>query len=134
MIQRKQSIFLFLAGLIGAVSTWFADLWKVSTEWVQPEDNTVTLLLFLLSAVVSLAVIFLFKNRKLQIQLNTANVFLNVLLIGYLAYSLSNLPGEFNSEKGIGLLVPFVSIILLLIANRFILKDEKLVKSVNRFR
>src|SRR5690606_24607293 len=113
----------------------FADLWKPASEWVQPDDNIVTLALFLLSAIVSLAVIFLFKNRKLQLKINTANIFLNVLLIGYLIYGLSKLPGGFSgSEKGIGLFVPLASIIMLVLANRFIGKDEKLVKSVDRFR
>ncbi len=135
MIQRKQSIYLFLAALVSGISTWAADLWKLAKEWIQPEDNLETLLFFGISALLSLGSIFLFKNRKLQIRLNGANIVLNILLIGYLAYSLSTLPGGFSdSEKGIGLLVPFASIILLFIANRFIQKDEKLVKSVDRFR
>ena len=135
MIQRKQSIYMFLAGLVAGISTWIANLWKIATEWMQPEDNIITLLLFVLSAVLAFATIFLYKNRSVQIKVNAVNIFLNILLIGYLAYSLSTLPGGFaDSEKGIGLFVPFVSIVLLLIANRFIKKDEKLVKSVDRFR
>lgn len=135
MIQRKQSIFLFLAGIFSAVSAWVGNLWKTAAGWIQAEDLMPLLLLFLFSAVLSLATIFLFKNRKLQIKLGLLNIILNILLVGYLAYSLSNLPGGFSdSEKGIGLLAPFISIVLLIIANRFIKKDEKLVKSVDRFR
>lgn len=135
MIQRKQSIYLFLAALVSGISTWVADLWKVAREWMQPEDNLATFLLFGVSALLSFLAIFLFKNRLMQMRLNSLNIFLNILLIGYLAYVLSALPGGFSdSEKGIGLLVPFVSIVLLFIANRFIKKDEKLVKSVDRFR
>ncbi|MET3730999.1 DUF4293 domain-containing protein [Moheibacter stercoris] len=135
MIQRKQSIYLFLAGLVSGVSTWVANLWVIAKEWMQPEDNMITLLLFLISAVLSILTIFLFKNRKSQMRLTTVNIVLNILLIGYLAYSLTNLPGGFSdSEKGIGLFVPFISILLLVIANRFIKKDEELVKSVDRFR
>lgn len=135
MIQRKQSIYLFLAALVSGISAWVADLWKLAKEWIQPEDNWETLLLFLVSAVLSLLTIFLFKNRKLQMRLNGMNILLNILLIGYLTFSVSKLPGGFSdSEKGIGLLIPFVSIILLFVANRFIKKDEKLVKSVDRFR
>lgn len=135
MIQRKQSILLFLAGLVSVISAWVADLWKAAAQWVQAEDNLATLAFFLLSAFISAATIFLFKNRKLQMRLNTVNIILNILLIGYLAYSLSKLPGGLQgSEKGIGLLVPFISIVLLVVANRFIKKDEKLVKSVDRFR
>ncbi len=135
MIQRKQSVFLFFSGIVSVISIWFANLWKTATQWIQPDDNTATLVLFLVSALISLTTIFLFKNRKLQIRLNIVNIILNILLIGYLAYGLSNLPGGFsNSEKGIGLLVPLLSIVLLFIANRYIQKDEKLVKSVDRFR
>lgn len=135
MIQRKQSIYLFLAALVSGISTWVADLWKLAKEWIQPEDTIETLLFFGISALLSLGTLFLFKNRKLQMRLNSLNIILNILLIGYLAYSVSTLPGGFSdSEKGIGLLVPFISIVLLFIANRFIQKDEKLVKSVDRFR
>ncbi|NLN34374.1 MAG: DUF4293 domain-containing protein [Flavobacteriaceae bacterium] len=135
MIQRKQSIYLFFAGLVSVISTWVANLWKSATEWIQPEDNLETLLLFGVSGLLSLLTIFLYKNRKLQMRLNGLNISLNILLIGYLAYVLSNLPGGFaNAEKGVGLFVPFVSIVLLVIANRFISKDEKLVKSIDRFR
>ena len=135
MIQRKQSIYLFFAGLVSVISTWVANLWKSAAEWIQPEDNLETLLLFGVSGLLSLLTIFLYKNRKLQMRLNGLNISLNILLIGYLAYVLSNLPGGFaNSEKGVGLFVPFVSIALLVIANRFISKDEKLVKSIDRFR
>lgn len=134
MIQRKQSIFLFLAGIFSAVSAWVGNLWKTAAGWIQAEDVIVLLILFLLSTVLSLSSIFLFKNRKMQMQLGLLNILLNILLLGYLAYSLSNLPGGFDSEKGIGLLAPFISIMLLIIANRYIKKDEKLVKSVDRFR
>lgn len=135
MIQRKQSVFLFFSGIISIVSVWFADLWKSAAHWIQPEDNIMTLILFLFSAFISLATIFLFKNRALQLRLNMVNIILNILLIGYLAYGLSKLPGGFSgSEKGIGLLVPLLSVALLFTANRYIQKDEKLVKSIDRFR
>ncbi|MDD3459140.1 MAG: DUF4293 domain-containing protein [Weeksellaceae bacterium] len=136
MIQRKQSVFLILAAVISGVSTWIAQLWKeMDGEWVKPEDNITVGVLFLISTFLSLFALFVFKNRKLQIQLTFMNIILNFLLIGYLIYGLTNLPGEFNdSEKGIGLLTPFAVIAMLMLANHFIRKDEKLVKSVDRFR
>ncbi|MFA5619913.1 MAG: DUF4293 domain-containing protein [Weeksellaceae bacterium] len=135
MIQRKQSIYLLIAALLSGISTWAANLWKTATEWIQPEDHRITMILFLISAVLSLLTIFLFKNRKLQLTLTGINISLNILLIGYLIYGLTSLPGGLSgSEKGVGLLVPFGSIVLLFIANRLITKDEQLVKSVDRFR
>lgn len=126
---------MILAALISSLSVWIADLWKVSKEWVKPEDNTVALLLFLVSTLLSVFALISFKNRKVQIQATILNIILNFLLIAYLIYGLTNLPGGFNdSEKGIGLFSPFATIILLFIANRYIKKDEELVKSVDRFR
>jgi len=44
-------------------------------------------------------------------------------------------PGEASvSEKGIAMFVPLVSIVLLVLANKAIKKDEDLVKSVDRLR
>lgn len=135
MIQRKQSIYLFLAAIVSGISVWVTNLWKSATEWVQAQDDLIVLLLFIISSLLSLATIFLFRNRILQMRIGRLNILLNILLIGYLAYSLSTLPGGFSdSEKGIGLFIPFVSIVLLFIANRYIKKDEELVKSVDRFR
>lgn len=95
----------------------------------------VALLLFLISTLLSIFALISFKNRKLQIQVTILNVILNFLLIVYLIYGLTNLPGGFNdSEKGIGLLSPFATIVLLFMANHYIKKDEELVKSVDRFR
>lgn len=125
MIQRKQSIYLLLVVLVGIISA-------LAFDW---SENILILVLYFVSAALSLLSIFLFKNRKMQINLNWLNLLLNILLIGYLAFALSNLPGGFeNPEKGIGGLGAFVSIGLLYIANRLIKKDEELVKSVDRFR
>src|SRR5690625_441735 len=135
MIQRKQSIYLFLAAIVSGISVWVTNLWKSTTEWVQAQDDLIVLLLFIISSLLSLVTIFLFKNRILQMRLGRVNILLNILLIGYLAYSLSTLPAGFShSEKGSGLFIPFVSIVLLFIENRCIKKDEELVKSVDRFR
>ena len=50
-------------------------------------------------------------------------------------YQSLNLSGETSvSEKGIGMFLPVVSIILLALANKAIKKDEDLVKSADRIR
>jgi len=79
--------------------------------------------------------IFSFKNRKRQILLNTISIIINVLLIGVLAYWLLNLSGGIHfPEKGIEPIFPLIAVICLLIANMYIRKDERLVKSVDRLR
>ncbi len=79
--------------------------------------------------------IFSFKNRKRQILLNNFGIIINALLIGILLYWLLNLSGGIDfPEKGIEPIFPFFAVICLLLANIFIKKDERLVKSVDRLR
>jgi len=79
--------------------------------------------------------LFSFRNRKRQIMLNNFSIIINALLIGVLAYWLQNLSGGIEfPEKGIEPIFPSIAIICLLLANVFIKKDERLVKSVDRLR
>ena len=99
------------------------------------KDDYLYLGLFLGSALLSLISIFRYKNRKSQFVLGRLNIILNFILLGLFVYRLLSLPGEpANSEKGIGLLLPVFSIVLLVLANKAIKKDELLVKSVDRLR
>ena len=67
--------------------------------------------------------------------LNGVNMFINALLIGLLLYWMLNLSGGINfPEKGIEVIFPIVAVFCLLMANIYIRRDEKLVKSVDRLR
>lgn len=79
--------------------------------------------------------IFSFNNRKRQILLNNISMMVNALLIGFLVYWLLNLSGGIDfPEKGIEPIFPILAIVCLLIANIYIRKDDRLVKSVDRLR
>ena len=79
--------------------------------------------------------IFKFKQRLHQFVLNRLSIILNFVLVGVFAYQSLNLPGEASvSQKGIGVLLPIISIVLLVLANKAIKRDEDLVKSVDRLR
>lgn len=135
MIQRIQSVFLFLAAIVSGVFSNIFDLWKAGQEWMQADDYRVIYALFIASGILALGNIFFFKNRKRQMLFNVINIFLNIVLVGLLVYRLFNLPGDgIESEKGIGLFLPILSMLLLWLANRSIIKDEKLVKSIDRIR
>ncbi len=136
MIQRIQSIYLFIAALISGVLIFFVSLWSNEAgEPVYVEDVIPALAMFLGSAVLSFITIFLFKNRKLQFVLGRVNILLNFFLLGVFVYWTLTVPGEMQiSEKGIGMFIPVLSIVFLVLANKAIKKDEDLVKSVDRFR
>ncbi|WP_458629032.1 DUF4293 domain-containing protein [Winogradskyella sp. PC D3.3] len=136
MIQRIQTLYLFLAAVISAGLIFVFHLWTDGEGTkVFALDNYLYLGLFLGSALLSLISIFRFKDRKSQFVLGRLNIILNFILLGIFVYQSLNLSGEINvSEKGIGMLLPIFSIVCLVLANKAIKKDEDLVKSVDRLR
>ncbi|MCA0153656.1 DUF4293 domain-containing protein [Winogradskyella vincentii] len=136
MIQRIQTLYLFLAAVISAGLIFVFRLWTNSEgAEVFALDNYLYLGLFIGSALLSLISIFSFKKRKTQFVLGRLNIILNFILLGIFVTQSLNLSGETNvSEKGIGILLPVFSIVCLALANKAIKKDEDLVKSVDRLR
>ena len=129
MLQRIQSVWLLIAVL--------APVFLFITGQDVDAFGNAPLLMIACAALVILGAlsIFSFKNRKRQILLNNISIIINALLIGLLAYWLLNLSGGISiPEKGIEPVFPFLSIVCLLLANMFIRKDERLVKSVDRLR
>jgi peptidoglycan/LPS O-acetylase OafA/YrhL len=136
MIQRIQTIYLLLVALVYGLLPFWVYLWSDAngTE-IYARNEIVVLVLFMGSAVLSLIALLQFKNRKNQFVLNRLNMILSLFLLGFFVYRSLNLSGEISvSEKGIGMLIPVFSIVLLVLANRAIKKDEDLVKSVDRLR
>jgi len=136
VLQRIQSIYLFLVVIISGVLPFWVYLWTDNAgEAVYAESDILYSALFIASAVLAFITIFLFKKRKNQFVLNRLNMILNLFLLGFFVYRSLVLSGETNvSEKGIGMLLPIISIVFLVLANRAIKKDEDLVKSVDRLR
>ena len=129
MLQRIQTVWIFLAVLGAVFLNITAQDFDVLGAYLTINVSTVILILF---GVLS---IFSFRNRKRQILLNNISIIINALLIGLLAYWLLNLSGGIAfPEKGIEPVFPFIAIICLALANIFIKKDERLVKSVDRLR
>ena len=136
MIQRIQTLYLFLAAVISAGLIFVFHLWT-NNEAIKvfALDDYTYLGMFVGSALLSLISIFNFKHRKSQFVLGRLNIILNSILLGIFVYQSLNLSGETNvSEKGIGILLPIFSIVCLVLANKAIKKDEDLVKSVDRLR
>jgi membrane-anchored protein YejM (alkaline phosphatase superfamily) len=136
MIQRIQTIYLLLAASVSAGLIFVLHLWTNSKDiLVFAEDDFLYLGLFLGSALCSLIALFSFKNRKFQFVLGRLNIIINFILLGFFVYQLLIPPGESQiSEKGVGIFIPILSIVLLVLANKAIKKDEDLVKSVDRLR
>lgn len=85
--------------------------------------------------------VVLFNNRKLQAKILLFSIVfqLGTIAVGYFTLTqISNFvvglgqPAEVS--YGIGLILPLVSIILLFLARKAVMKDDELVKSVDRLR
>jgi len=134
MIQRIQTLYLLgaLAADAGFYFVGNADSGATTDQWsLGAIDRTLQLIVMVLIV----WAIFKFKQRLHQFVLNRLSIILNFVLVGVFAYQSLNLPGEASaSQKGIGLLLPIISIVFLVLANKAIKRDEDLVKSVDRLR
>ena len=147
MIQRIQSIFLFLAGGLsfGLLGLPFATTDKqvassqiFSDSLFNLNDNIALLIFFCIAGALAIIDIFLYKNRQLQIRLGIFAFIANIigLLLGLILFMQDPITEAQGVEvdDGAGLYMPIVAGILLLLAIRFIRKDEKLVRSADRLR
>ena len=127
MIQRIQTIYMLIVSIISGIAFFYS-----FRDWI-------SLLLFLTSCLLSIAAIVIVflkeQHRQHQFVLNRFNILSNLILLGVFSWRTLQSSGENSfSEKGVQLVVPFISIVFLFLANRAIRRDEELVKSADRLR
>jgi hypothetical protein len=137
MIQRIQTIYLILAFVVTGILPFLFPLWTMTDGkdyfFMQ---NQVYVILLGLSTSLSVLTIVTYKKRQNQFVMGRLNIILNLILLGLFVYRSLNVSGEtvLVSEKGIGMFLPIIAIVLLVLANKAIKKDEDLVKSADRLR
>lgn len=142
MIQRVQSILLFIAGLFfaGQFLLPMANGTKAQAGFFTDAkydvtDHTVLLAITVIGLILAIGAIFLFRNRKLQKSISSLVAFTSVALLGAAFFFLYQASVDTSSlQINAGSFLPLGSIICTLAANRFIGKDEALVKSMDRLR
>ena len=92
-----------------------------------------------ISIVIVLIELFKFKNRILQLKLGLANSFIMAVTIGLTFWFTSEAQKEWLHEAMgqyalPGFLMPAAAMLFNIIANRFIRRDENLVRSIDRLR
>ena len=160
MLQRVQSLFLLgvaiCMGLLLMTDVWEEtlpdqnqkiefDAYELATTSLSGADDSEVIyqtwyiaVCAALSAVVALYEIFRYRNRLTQLKLGFLNVLLMMVVLGSLVYfifegetlSANSTQGDFEA----GIYLPGLALILNLLANRFIRRDEQLVRSVDRLR
>ena len=137
MIQRIQTLYLLLVFVITGVLPFVFPLWTMADgKDFLFMQNQLYVILFGLSTTFTLLSIISYKKRQNQFVIGRLNIILNLILLGLFVFHSLNLSGETPavSEKGIGMFLPILAIVLLGFANKAIKKDEDLVKSVDRLR
>jgi small-conductance mechanosensitive channel len=126
-----------MAFVVTGILPFFIPLWTmVDGKAFFFMQNQVYVIVLGLSTTLSLLSIISYKKRQNQFVIGRLNMILNLILLGLFVYRSLNVSGETPavSEKGIGMFLPIVAIVLLVLANKAIKKDEDLVKSVDRLR
>jgi hypothetical protein len=135
MIQRIQTIWLLLAATASLLSLKFSFYSGMLANNVFAQLNGLShfavLILTVAVALAALAGIFLFKNRKLQIQLSWLGFLLQVIvLIIYFLEIKKFTDGNLAFTAVLSMIVP----VFFILAWLGIRKDEKLIKSMDRLR
>lgn len=143
MIQRIQTIFLFLAGgtSFGLFGLPFANTAEVQTDSAlfadaafNLQDNPILMGIFAACGLLLILTIFLFNNRKLQMKLTLLGLVLAIIGVGMGGYYLSQDAALNIAQPAAGAALPILTFVFAILAHRSINKDEKLVKSVDRLR
>ena len=154
MIQRIQTVFLSLVVLSMIVMAFFPiwveasdqktvviDIFSIKVQDVEANTASETFSFILLSAVMTIGLaiysIFQFKNRLNQMKIGALNSLVMVLGTGlsiYLVTKSEEIIAETSGQYAIGFYCFIGAMFFNLLANRFIRKDEQLVKSVDRIR
>lgn len=146
MIQRIQSIFLLLAagaafGLLGLPFATTASEVQSSSLFSDRiydlNDHIALLVLFCLAGGLAFINIFLFNNRKTQLTVGRIAIVTNIIGLAFaiILYmqDIGNL-GSATPDDSPGLFMPLLFLVFGVLALRFISKDEKTVKSMDRLR
>jgi len=157
MIQRIQSVYLFLASLVLSLTFFFPIaefigdkdsliLYVYKIVSLVPGSENIYELMFnmpLLAIVglvitFSLVTIFLYNNRVGQLKIIRFLMLLIVVMIAviFLYYNdiLEQASGAVPDFIQVGAFAPLVSMALLFLAYKGVMKDEKLVRSADRLR
>lgn len=139
MIQRIQSVYLFLSGISMLLMVLIPIGFQQSEAGVIAEvemmQNLPTLIMSILSVVIAVATIFLFNNRKLQLKINGFLIFMCLLVIGSIAlYQFVLGINMITSPNYIPYVLSGFALIFSILSYRGINADDKLVRSMDRLR
>jgi glucan phosphoethanolaminetransferase (alkaline phosphatase superfamily) len=154
MWQRIQTVFLVII-VLAMILTVFLPIWVGQSENVTHElyplhyttingaeriskyfPYSIMAILSIASATIAAVEIGKYKNRVLQMKLGALNALLMAGVVGCAVYFANQMiqAHHGNWQYGFGLYAPIIAVISNFLANRFIRRDEKLVRDSDRLR
>jgi hypothetical protein len=139
MIQRIQSVWLLLASVCAFLTlklSFFSGNRMVNNikqfeSLTAINGSLILLILTVAAAIAALVVIFLYKDRKMQMRISFVILILSIVNIFlFISETKKFTEGTYDWSAPIVFLVP----LFIIFAIRAIYKDQKLVKSVDRLR
>ncbi|HSJ69935.1 MAG TPA: DUF4293 domain-containing protein [Anditalea sp.] len=159
MIQRVQTIFLFLVAVFMllvlyfpiwtqinptmtetmTLTAWSLTVVDIAEQGVVSTTSTIYIaLMAVIAALIAIYSLSQFKNRKKQMMLNMINSLVMVITLGTIVFLTMNANEEFGGQDTgaymAGFYVIIFAMLMNIVSNRFIRKDEMLVRSVDRIR
>ncbi len=138
MIQRTQSIWLFLASVCAFLSIQFPFFYLssivpgISNEFTAKSNLLLVILTSILGALL-LFLIFIYKNRKLQLRLTMLALVISALNI-YLYFQYGYISQLVKPGIALSSAFAFLIPIFCILAMMGIRRDIKLIKSLDRIR
>lgn len=147
MIQRIQTVYIFIAAVITALLLGLdyaelavnGDLYVFNANGIihgeQVIFNGLPVMIFIvLIVLLHIAVIFMYKNRIMQIRILAFTIILLLGLLGLLFYFLHSGFENVEAAYKYPMTFPLIAAIVDYLAIRAIGKDEALVRSLDRIR
>lgn len=135
MLQRIQTVFLALSGIVtGAV--FFTPIYSRAVEDPQLWIGYGLAIILTVAVILSTFSIFKFSDRKNQMQWVKRSCFAQVIAFGFavgILFSLGGI-GTYLWDEALGTGLIGFGFIFQLLALKFINKDDKLVRSMDRIR
>ncbi|MDG2147289.1 MAG: DUF4293 family protein [Flavobacteriaceae bacterium] len=131
MIQRIQTVFLLLNFFYLLIIYLFFDP-KFFAVTIFDHEILIGIEIYIISCLIITSIsILLFKKRFAQLFSNKIQIFLHIIysLIITIEFVVSE---SFNSFTKLS--IPIICLIFIFLANKFIKKDEDLIKSIDRIR
>ena len=131
MIQRIQTVFLIINFFFLSILYFFSPLDFFDFNIFNLKTLIEVKFYIILCGLLTFLSVLLFKKRTKQLLINKVQIFLHIvysliIVIDFIIYKSSN--------SFINILIPTFCLIFIFLANKFIKRDEDLIKSIDRIR